>query len=299
MRRVPATVLILASALGGWSGCITAAKVFLDIPEGRQTSEQATQLPPELLEQLILRPQAPPPALIDGVTGEAGMLALLPSDHSGGVDYVAAVREGVIRPRPGPGDSDADTTGSFSYDLYLSSGDGPEAYFPHSTHREWLDCVSCHPRVYRNGKESMSPGTAHTGESCGYCHGPVAFPIQACERCHEAAGDLPAGRRPKILNSSLPMARMGNDEPGERASAFAGLDLAEAYPPASFPHDMHRLRFQCRACHERPFPMVQGATVLSQEDAHSGAGCGACHNGTTAFEIDVDACDRCHVRAGG
>ena len=78
-----------------------------------------------------------------------------------------------------------------------------------------------------------------------------------------------------------------------------GYDLTGSYPPAVFPHGAHRLRYQCRACHESPFPMESGGTLLSQQDAHSIEGCGSCHDGLTAFGADVDACNRCHVRDGG
>lgn len=273
------------------SGCITLAKAFLDIPESTADAGTGTdQIPEGLLEQLVLKPPPLPPPAIEGVSEIDSVLALLPSDRSGGIDWVAAVESDVIRPKAGGTDAPEDTTGAFSYDLYLSDGDGPEAYFPHSAHRAWMDCTSCHPRVYRNGSQSSAPETAHGEASCGYCHGSVAFPIQSCERCHERARDLPRDRREKAFGAVLHLTRVESGRFG---------DMAASYPPSSFPHDQHRLRFQCRACHERPFPMVSGGVTLSQDEAHSTTGCGRCHDGRTAFAIDTQACYRCHIEDSG
>ncbi|HSG08125.1 MAG TPA: c(7)-type cytochrome triheme domain-containing protein [Longimicrobiales bacterium] len=282
----------------GLTGCMAAAKVFLDIPESTGP-ERSAEFPPELLEQLALKPPPLPPPAIEGVTDPDSVLGLLPTDHSGGVDWVRALRSGVIRPRAvAAGLEEAgDSAGEFSYDLYLSDGTGPEAYFPHSAHKDWLDCRSCHPRVYRGGKSSLDRRTVHESSSCGYCHGPVAFPIQACERCHETAADLPPGRLPKTLGETIQMVRGEGGDSINARGAFRGMELGGAYPPATFPHGQHRLRFRCRACHEDPFPMVRGATILSQEDAHSKRGCGRCHEGSVAFDIALDACGQCHIRA--
>ena len=115
--------------------------------------------------------------------------------------------------------------------------------------------------------------------------------MQACERCHEAATGLPRGRATKFLGEVLSMKREGTD-----GDEVEGVDLYEA---AVFPHGAHRLRFQCRACHEQRFAMKSGSTVLGREQAHSVEGCGSCHDGNTAFATNMDACYRCHLENGG
>jgi c(7)-type cytochrome triheme protein len=270
-----------------------AARVLLDIPEGGPARGEEASLTMERLESMLRdleEPPEPPPPPIATVARIDSILALLPSDRAGNVDWAAAWREGTIDPRPGVPGTVNDEGGAFRFDLYLQSGDGPEAFFPHSTHQEWVGCQSCHPRIYRDGTAGPSDAqTVHETASCSTCHGPVAFPMQTCERCHETATNLPAGRARKVLGETLRMRRELPDGPS--------LDGYGLYEPAVFPHGLHRLRFQCRACHDKPFAMESGSTSLTAQEAHSRRACGACHNGEVAFDAQLDTCYRCHEDA--
>ena len=44
--------------------------------------------------------------------------------------------------------------------------------------------------------------------------------------------------------------------------------------------------------------MESGGTLLSAQEAHSVNACGACHNGSEAFDAQLDTCYRCHEDAG-
>lgn len=118
---------------------------------------------------------------------------MLPKDDIDEVDWMAALREGVIKPRAqilGQGDPQARV---FKFDFYFAGPD-PEsdAFFPHSSHTEWLTCESCHPAIfpYRDlglaGSENhgITMDQVFEGEYCGKCHGTVAFVLDSCNRCH-------------------------------------------------------------------------------------------------------------------
>jgi c(7)-type cytochrome triheme protein len=115
---------------------------------------------------------------------------LIPKDPlSNQVDWMAALRKGVIKPRravSGPGDPQY---AIFRYDFYLP-GPTPEldAYFPHSAHTEWLKCASCHPAIFRTQGVKMKMADMQEGKYCGKCHGSVAFGLEACARCHTNMG---------------------------------------------------------------------------------------------------------------
>lgn len=119
---------------------------------------------------------------------------MLPRDDIDEVDWMAALREGVIKPRAritGQGDPQAKL---FKFDFYFAGPD-PEsdAFFPHSSHTEWLTCESCHPAIfpYRDlglaGSEDygITMDQVFEGEYCGKCHGTVAFVLDSCNRCHK------------------------------------------------------------------------------------------------------------------
>jgi len=64
-------------------------------------------------------------------------------------------------------------------------------------------------------------------------------------------------------------------------------------PPAVFPHWVHRIRYTCYACH--PGRIQPPATPLTHEAMAGGQGCGACHDGRTAWAISFATCTRCHI----
>ncbi|MBI2877142.1 MAG: cytochrome c3 family protein [Candidatus Tectomicrobia bacterium] len=128
---------------------------------------------------------------------EAIPLALkaLPRDRSQ-VDWVRAVREGYIAPK-GSIREKAKEDSLLDLDIVLIVMDPllPDVIFSHAVHTYWLDCESCHPKIFTPKKE----GNYYTmqdiweGRSCGRCHGTVAFPTKVgmgagfnanCLKCH-------------------------------------------------------------------------------------------------------------------
>lgn len=72
----------------------------------------------------------------------------------------------------------------------------------------------------------------------------------------------------------------------------------EGVRPVIFPHWFHRIRYQCRVCHqELGFEMQVGSNEVTMEEIIDGKFCGACHNGETAWS--VDNCDLCHSALPG
>ncbi|OFW43257.1 MAG: hypothetical protein A3J28_15150 [Acidobacteria bacterium RIFCSPLOWO2_12_FULL_60_22] len=135
--------------------------------------------------------------------------ALLPKDAAGGIDWIRAVKEGVIAPSPhlpsapppkapfgldflalmlnASGDTPLllDLKGLLEHDVKLVPKDAPffEVRFPHSSHSLWLNCSSCHPWIL--GKRGVGMKTILDGDYCGKCHGKVSFvPETGCPRCH-------------------------------------------------------------------------------------------------------------------
>ena len=74
----------------------------------------------------------------------------LPKDAMGKADWMQALRQGVVRPRNAiPGTEKRDDALLFGFDFFLPGPDKMfDAYFPHSSHTEWLACDSCHPRIF-------------------------------------------------------------------------------------------------------------------------------------------------------
>lgn len=68
----------------------------------------------------------------------------------------------------------------------------------------------------------------------------------------------------------------------------------DEYPPATFPHYLHRMQFKCHVCHEAIFHMKAGADEITMDAISGGKFCGACHDNKTAFGVSFEACLRCH-----
>lgn len=115
------------------------------------------------------------------------MVLDLPKDTAGsGVNWHEALEEGAINPRAGiqPGAR----MKLLDLDIVMrKSGQAPFVRFPHKPHTEWLDCKDCHEALFKS-KAGATPGvnmfSILQGESCGVCHGAVAFPLTECGRCH-------------------------------------------------------------------------------------------------------------------
>lgn len=299
-KALPAVAALFVCSLGA---CRQVAEVFLDLPQptGGQAGVAATGADgrPLSTDQLLAlldssrNDMAPPP--IETLAEPSEILKALPADSAGGIDWVAAMASGVIRPRPSvPGQGASSPRAStFGYDLFLRDGStDPEAFFPHTTHQAWLSCASCHPAVYPRGAESVDPDSVHGATSCGKCHDQVAFPISSCERCHAGAAGLPTGRQRKRPDRGFKLIRHESERVQEEGEAVQAL--MRSYPPAHFSHFNHRLRYQCRACHEDLFSMTRGERRLPEDVAHGSRGCGACHDGRAAFDLGASDCARCH-----
>jgi c(7)-type cytochrome triheme protein len=110
----------------------------------------------------------------------------LPKTKMGYVDWVAAIKNGVIKPKDSlePG---LVTMPAINFDVVFKVvGDLPDVVYPHYPHTLWLDCRNCHPSIFlmRAGANPVTMAKIFKGEFCGRCHGIVAFPISDCSRCH-------------------------------------------------------------------------------------------------------------------
>jgi len=115
----------------------------------------------------------------------------LPPDSAGNqVQWIQALREGVISPRPNinPAFKDRRLDKDVYLDLY---GSMPSVRFPHKAHTEWLDCTNCHDQIFlpKRNANNISMFLILQGQQCGVCHGAVAFPLTECRRCHSMAND--------------------------------------------------------------------------------------------------------------
>ena len=283
--------LYLAFGLFGLLGCGSIAQTVFDVP---QTSEpgRATLARDEVRTDPSLLPFLEPPP-IEATLNRDSMLAMLPRDPAGHVDWVAAVDSGIIRPRSSPGQAAgaAPNDGfAFDFDFYLP---GPsemfDAYFPHSAHTKVLACQHCHPRIFPRRNMMMTMHDINEGKFCGECHGKVAFPVATgCDRCHPAM-ELPPGRATAELLGDIAMIRAGGD------TALAKGVRVEEVAPTVFPHSVHRVRYKCATCHPVLFEPKAGANTITMDDINSGKACGVCHNDRIAFRPTFDECHRCHV----
>lgn len=111
----------------------------------------------------------------------------LPKTKLGYVDWVAAITQGVIKPRDSL-DPNAVTMQALDFNIFFKVDvrGVPDVVFPHFPHTTWLDCRNCHPSIFlmKAGSNPVTMAKILKGEFCGRCHGVVAFPISDCFRCH-------------------------------------------------------------------------------------------------------------------
>lgn len=122
----------------------------------------------------------------------------LPRDGENKVDWERATREGLINPLAS---IDVDNEEEFIMDLkvVIKFNDMliKDVVFSHAVHTYWLNCSSCHPKIFRPeiAANRMTMKEIREGQYCGVCHGMVAFPTNVidapnfranCLRCHRA-----------------------------------------------------------------------------------------------------------------
>ncbi|MBL1278505.1 MAG: hypothetical protein COB30_020720 [Ectothiorhodospiraceae bacterium] len=122
---------------------------------------------------------------ISALQEPAEALGSFPLDRRGGVNWVKALKLGIIEPR-------ADIKGEGKMQvldmdiMFQDTGQMPWVKFPHIAHTQWLACSNCHPAIFieKKGANNLSMDSILAGEFCGRCHDKVAFALWTCERCH-------------------------------------------------------------------------------------------------------------------
>ena len=141
----------------------------------------------ETAQKTIQKSEPTPPS---PATEEAHPLAFdyLPKAKQGYVDWVQALRQGIIHPKETlTGDPDTPTMPPLDFNIiFKAKGDIPDVVYPHLPHTEWLDCRNCHPGIFKMqaGSNPVTMEKIIQGEFCGRCHGKVSFPLRDCSRRH-------------------------------------------------------------------------------------------------------------------
>lgn len=111
---------------------------------------------------------------------------LVPAKNGNFVNWSRSLEKGLIHPRYDAQDASQQPM-PMDLDIVIKvKGSAPDVLFPHKAHLQWLECNNCHPVLFepKKGANQSSMALILKGESCGKCHGSVAFPINNCDRCH-------------------------------------------------------------------------------------------------------------------
>jgi c(7)-type cytochrome triheme protein len=195
MRFLLFFCIVLGMILGS---CSTKTRqLFFDIPppSPQELAEQAriqaeldaasNPEPKETSSPMFgLYDESSPRPEIESFSNWEEVLEALPKDYKKEADWSAAIDQGIVRPRPGADPTTLLAT-AFKYDLIIPAEKPKnEGYFPHSAHTQWLGCENCHTKIYPYKRNPATMKEMRNGESCGKCHGNVAFSLRQCKRCH-------------------------------------------------------------------------------------------------------------------
>lgn len=146
------------------------------------------------------------------------------------------------------------------------------ATFSHVFHTQAYGCKECHPGLVKPDRKKnrrVSMTEMEKGQSCGVCHeGKTAFSVKGdCAKCH-AGFKIPADMTFKNGKGTI----VGH-----------------------FSHEFHTAAYQCSDCHTKLYPYGKGKPT-SMQQMETGASCGACHDGNSAFSVRGD-CLKCHKKS--
>lgn len=128
--------------------------------------------------------------------------AFMPLDKSSSgnyVDWVKSLNSGKIKPLYDRKDSGKQPMPMNVKIVMEVKGDMANVVFGHKEHVAWLECANCHPKIFnpQKGSNKITMKQIMAGESCGVCHGTVAFPVTECRRCHSQAKRAAASKSNK------------------------------------------------------------------------------------------------------
>jgi len=122
----------------------------------------------------------------------------LPKDEDNKVDWERATEEGLINPIASI-DENSGKEFIMDFRVVIKFNDMliKDVVFSHAVHTYWLNCSSCHPKIFNPeiATNHMTMKEMREGKYCGKCHGMVAFPTDVvdapnfranCLRCHRA-----------------------------------------------------------------------------------------------------------------
>ena len=127
-----------------------------------------------------------------------GMADLVRSRFGNNTDWVASLQSKKITPRWEAANPFAEAMVMELDILRVPKAAVQDVLFPHKQHTEWLDCSNCHPAIFnpQKGSNIISMPLIMLGQSCGVCHGTVAFPVSECAKCHSQKKAPPAAAQP-------------------------------------------------------------------------------------------------------
>jgi c(7)-type cytochrome triheme protein len=119
-------------------------------------------------------------------------LRSFPKDFFGFPDWSQALRSKLILPRGTILQDDVESPGQlFDKNIVFLINDQlmADVLFPHREHIDMLSCDNCHPAIFKpqKGANRSSMYDIWNGQSCGVCHGKVAFQAKGfenCKKCH-------------------------------------------------------------------------------------------------------------------
>ena len=102
------------------------------------------------------------------------------------VDWSKSLQKGLIKPQYDAKDPKQQSMPMALDIVFEVKASVANVLFPHAAHLQWLECNNCHTAIFqpKKGANKISMDMILKGQSCGVCHGSVAFPVNDCERCH-------------------------------------------------------------------------------------------------------------------
>lgn len=119
--------------------------------------------------------------------------ALVDSKFGNQVDWVKSLDEAKFSPRANLTDPNVKSIVMNLNIVREVKGSMPNVVFPHDKHTAVLTCANCHPAIFipQKGANQISMANIMLGQTCGVCHGSVAFPVETvtCTLCHSQPKD--------------------------------------------------------------------------------------------------------------